>query len=260
MHKPLSDLSRARILISNDDGIDAPGIKVLEEIARSLSDDVWVVAPESEQSAVAHSLTIRRPLRLKKVGERRYTVDGTPTDSVLLGVRELLEDKKPDLVLSGINRGSNLGDDVTYSGTVAAAMEGTLLGISSIALSQHIASDGPIKWDTAKVWAPDIIRRAMAAGWTRNVLLNINFPDLPADKVTGVAVASQGKRKIGDELVKRIDPRGQPYYWIGGQRLEDPGVAGSDLEAVYRGQVAVTPLGVDFTHQATLSKLAACFP
>lgn len=249
----------SRILISNDDGVDAPGIKVLEEIARALSDDVWVVAPESEQSAVAHSLTIRRPLRLKKLAERRYCVDGTPTDSVLLGVRQLLQDKKPDLVLSGINRGSNLGDDVTYSGTVAAAMEGTLLGIPSIALSQHIASDGPVKWDTAKAWAPDIIRKLAASGWPANVLMNINFPDLPADQIKGVAMASQGKRKIGDELVERIDPRGQPYYWIGGQRAEDPGLAGTDLEAVYQGKVAVTPLGVDLTHQATLAKMAAFF-
>jgi len=259
MHKPIADLSHARILISNDDGIDAPGIKALEEIAKLLSDDVWVVAPESEQSAVAHSLTIRRPLRLRKVAERHYTVDGTPTDSVLLGVRQLLADKKPDLVLSGINRGSNLGDDVTYSGTVAAAMEGTLLGIPSIALSQHIAGEGPAKWETAKVWAPDIIRGMAAHGWPANVLMNVNFPDLPADQVRGVSLASQGKRKIGDELVERIDPRGQPYYWIGGLRAEDPGLAGTDLEAVYHGRVAVTPLGVDLTHQATLAKMAAFF-
>lgn len=259
MHNPIADLASARILISNDDGIDAPGIKVLEEVAHSLSDDVWVVAPESEQSAVAHSLTIRRPLRIRKLAERRYTVDGTPTDSVLLGVRQLLRDKKPDLVLSGINRGSNLGDDVTYSGTVAAAMEGALLGIPSIALSQHIASDGPVKWETAKAWAPDIIRRLAAAGWAANVLMNVNFPDLPADQVKGVAMASQGKRKIGDELVERIDPRGQRYYWIGGQRTEDPGLAGTDLEAVYQGRVAVTPLGADLTHQASLAKMAAFF-
>jgi 5'-nucleotidase len=258
MPEPI-DLSRARILVSNDDGIDAPGIKVLEEVARELSDDVWVVAPESEQSAVAHSLTIRRPLRLRQVAERRYTVDGTPTDSVLLGVRQLLREKRPDLVLSGINRGGNLGEDVTYSGTVAAAMEGALLGIPSIALSQHIAGDGPIKWETGRRWAPGIIRKLASEGWPGNVLININFPDLPPDAVTGVAVASQGKRKIGDELVERIDPRGQPYYWIGGQRLEDPGREGTDLEAVYQGKVSVTPLGVDFTHQGTLATMAALF-
>lgn len=253
------DLSRARILVSNDDGIDAPGIKVLEEVARSLSDDVWVVAPESEQSAVAHSLTIRRPLRLRQVGERRYCVDGTPTDSVLLGVRQLLQEKRPDLVLSGINRGSNLGDDVSYSGTVAAAMEGALLGIPSIALSQHIAGEGPIKWDTCRHWAPEVIRRLAAAGWPSNVLMNVNFPDLPAGDVRGIAVAAQGKRKIGDELVERVDPRGQPYYWIGGQRLEDPGLEGTDLAAVYQGKVAVTPLGTDFTHQGTLAMMASLF-
>jgi 5'-nucleotidase len=256
MAEPI-DLSRARILVSNDDGIDAPGIKVLEEVARSLSDDVWVVAPETEQSAVAHSLTIRRPLRLRQVGERRYCVDGTPTDSVLLGVRKLLAEKRPDLVLSGINRGSNLGDDVTYSGTVAAAMEGALLGIPSIALSQHITADGPVKWETGRHWAPIVIRQLASQGWPANVLINVNFPDLAPEAVAGITAASQGKRKIGDELIERIDPRGQPYYWVGGQRLEDPGLAGSDLAAVYQGKVAVTPLGADLTHQATLAAMAA---
>jgi len=256
MAEPI-DLSHARILISNDDGIDAPGIKVLEEVALSLSEDVWVVAPESEQSAVAHSLTIRRPLRLRQVGGRRYCVDGTPTDSVLLGVRQLLREKRPDLVLSGINRGSNLGDDVSYSGTVAAAMEGALLGIPSIALSQHIAGDSPIKWETGRHWAPIVIRQLAALGWPANVLMNVNFPDLPPEQVTGVAVAGQGKRKIGDELVERIDPRGQPYYWIGGQRLEDPGLEGTDLAAIHQGKVALTPLGTDFTHQGTLAEMAA---
>jgi 5'-nucleotidase len=259
MFDPIPDLSKARILVSNDDGIDATGIKLLERVALTLSEDVWVVAPASEQSAVAHSLTIRRPLRIHKRSARRFSVDGTPTDSVLLGVRQILADRKPDLVLSGVNRGGNLGEDVTYSGTVAAAMEGTLLGIPSIALSQQCNGDDPIKWATAEHWAPDIIRRLCAAGWANNVLMNVNFPDRAHDAVTGITLARQGKRKIGDELVERIDPRGQPYYWIGGQRTEDAGLAGTDLEAVHRGQVVVTPLGVDFTHQATLDSLAALF-
>jgi 5'-nucleotidase len=258
--QPIADLSGARILVSNDDGIDAHGIKLLERVARSLSKDVWVVAPAAEQSAVAHSLTVRRPLRMQKVAARRYAVDGTPTDSVLLGVRQLLQKKKPDLVLSGINRGGNLGEDVTYSGTVAAAMEGTLLGIPSIALSLQINSEAPPRWATAEHWAPQIIRRLAAMGWARNVLMNVNFPDVSADQVSGVAVARQGKRKLGDELVERTDPRGQPYYWIGGQRLEDPGLAGTDLEAVYRGRVVVTPLCVDFTHDRTLKEMGALFP
>jgi 5'-nucleotidase len=260
MFEPITDLKGARILVSNDDGINAAGIKVLEHIAQSLSDDVWVVAPALEQSAVAHSLTIRRPLRLHKHSARRYSVDGTPTDSVLMAVRQLLSDKKPDLVLSGVNRGGNLGEDVTYSGTVAAAMEGTLLGIPSIAFSQQCNGDHPVKWSTTEHWAPDLIRRVVAAGWPRNVLINVNFPDRLHDQVTGIAVAKQGKRKIGDELVERIDPRGQPYYWIGGQRLEDPGLEGTDLEAIHRGKVVVTPLCVDFTHVATLQKMTALFP
>jgi 5'-nucleotidase len=257
---PIADLSGARILVSNDDGVDAHGIKLLEKVARGLSADVWVVAPASEQSAVAHSLTVRRPLRMQKVSRRRYAVDGTPTDSVLLGVRQLLRDKKPALLLSGVNRGGNLGEDVTYSGTVAAAMEGTLLGIPSIAFSLQVNSEAPPRWSTAEHWAPRLIRTLAASGWPRNVLINVNFPDVAQDKVAGIAVARQGKRKIGDELVERTDPRGQPYYWIGGQRLEDPGLAGTDLEAVHRGLVSVTPLCVDFTHERTLSQMAALFP
>jgi 5'-nucleotidase len=259
MFEPIADLATARILISNDDGIDAAGLKVLGRIARRLSKDVWVVAPASEQSAVAHSLTVRRPLRLTRLSPRRYHVDGTPTDSVLLGVRQLLRGKKPALVLSGVNRGGNLGEDVTYSGTVAAAMEGTLLGIPSIALSQQCNGGAPVHWATAEHWAPEVIRRLVASGWPEHVLININFPDRAADRVTGVSVARQGKRKLGDELVERTDPRGQHYYWIGGQRNEDPGLVGTDLEAIQRGRVVVTPLCVDFTHAATLEKMAALF-
>jgi 5'-nucleotidase len=259
MFEPFADLSSARILVSNDDGIDAPGIKVLEQIARSLSKDVWVVAPSVEQSAVAHSLTVRRPLRILPQGHRRFAVDGTPTDSVLLGVRQILQDKKPDLVLSGINRGGNMGDDVTYSGTVAAAMEGTLLGIPSIALSQQLTGDDPVKWTTAEGWAADVIRKLTSIGWPRNVLINVNFPDLPARQVTGVEIVRQGKRKIGDELTKRIDPRGAPYYWVGGQRSEELGVPGTDLEAITRGKVAVTPLCVDFTSVEAMDRLATAF-
>lgn len=259
MFDPLPDLSAARILVSNDDGIDAPGIKVLERVARSLSSDVWVVAPESEQSAVAHSLTVRRPLRIHQVSRRRFAVDGTPTDSVLLGIQHLLKDRRPDLVLSGINRGGNLGEDVTYSGTVAAAMEGTLLGVPSIAFSQIVEGNTPVKWSTAEHWAAEIIRRVTAVAWPRNVLMNVNFPDVPHSHVCGIEVVRQGKRKLGDELAERVDPRGQPYYWIGAQRAEDRGVPGTDLEAVSRGAVSVTPLCVDFTSRDAMANLATVF-
>jgi 5'-nucleotidase len=259
MHSPIPDLASARILISNDDGILAPGIKVLEKIARSITKDVWVVAPETEQSAAGHSLTIRRPLRVRQVSRRRYAVDGTPTDAVLLGINHVLKDKKPTLVLSGVNRGANLGEDVTYSGTVAAAMEATILGVPAIAFSQYYTQDQPMRWSTAEHWAPEIIRRVTRVGWGRNVLINVNFPDVPADKVTGVEVTRQGKRKIGDELAERFDPRGEPYIWIGAQRAEDRSTVGTDIEAVVRGAVSVTPLCVDLTDQGTMRALDTIF-
>jgi 5'-nucleotidase len=259
MHPPILDLANTRILVSNDDGIHAPGIKVLEKVARSISKDVWVVAPESEQSAAGHSLTIRRPLRLRQVSRRRYAVDGTPTDAVLLGINHLLRDKKPTLVLSGINRGANLGEDVTYSGTVAAAMEATILGVPAIAFSQYYSPDQPVRWATAEHWAPEIIRRATRAGWGRNVLINVNFPDVTADKVTGIEITRQGKRKIGDQLTERLDPRGEPYIWIGAQRAEDRSATGTDIEAVVRGAVSVTPLCVDLTDRHTMASLANVF-
>src|SRR5581483_6371754 len=168
---------RLRILITNDDGIHSEGLDVCAEIARVLSDDVWIVAPEFDQSGVAHSLTLNDPLRLRQVEERRFAVRGTPTDCVIMGVRYLLKDKAPDLVLSGVNRGRNAGEDVIYSGTIAGAMEGTILGLPSIALSQAYNSRGGQApyWDTALRYAPDIIRRALEKGIPSDVLLNVNF-------------------------------------------------------------------------------------
>lgn len=260
MFAPIADLSEVRILISNDDGINAPGIKVLEKIARSISKDVWVVAPEHEQSAAGHSLTIRRPLRVRQVSRRRFAVDGTPTDAVLLGINHVMAGKRPDLVLSGINRGGNLGEDVTYSGTVAAAMEATILGVPSIAFSQYYTPDHPMRWSTGEHWAPEIIRRVTSVGWGRNVLINVNFPDVAATQVSGVEVTRQGKRKIGDALSERLDPRGEPYIWIGAQRAEDRSTPGTDIEAVCRGAISVTPLCVDLTDRGTMKALDAVFP
>ncbi|CAA7623737.1 5'/3'-nucleotidase SurE [Magnetospirillum sp. UT-4] len=259
MHPPMDNLADLRILISNDDGINAPGIKVLEKVARAISKDVWVVAPETEQSAAGHSLTIRRPLRVRQVSRRRYAVDGTPTDAVLLGINHVLKGRRPDLVLSGINRGGNLGEDVTYSGTVAAAMEATILGVPAIAFSQYYGPDQPVRWATAEHWAPEIIRRVTRVGWGRNVLINVNFPDVPHGQVTGIEVTRQGKRKIGDELSERLDPRGDPYIWIGAQRAEDRSTPGTDIEAVTRGAVSVTPLCVDLTDRDTMRALATVF-
>jgi 5'-nucleotidase len=259
MAEAIRDLARARILVANDDGVGAPGIRLLERVARTLSRDVWVVAPETEQSAVAHSLTLRRPLRVRKIATRRYAIDGTPTDTVLLAIQHLLKDKPPDLLLSGVNMGGNLADDVTYSGTVAAAMEGTMLGVPSIALSQLVIRDHKIRWSTAERWAAKVIRGVTAVGWPDDALINVNFPDVPAAEVKGIAVVCQGRHKLGDEITERIDPRGRPYFWIGGLRTEDRGTKGTDLAAVSRGMVSVTPLTLDLSHREALGRMKHLF-
>jgi 5'-nucleotidase len=258
MHKPL-DLAGARILVTNDDGIRAPGLKTLLCVARTLSKDVWVIAPETEQSAASHSLTLRRPLRIRRLSARRLAVDGTPTDCVLLAVNHVLREKPPDLVLSGVNRGANLGEDVTYSGTIAAAMEGTLLGVPSIAFSQLCEDNHPVKWSTAEQFAPEIIHRLVAGAWPKNMFINVNFPDVVAGSVRGIEATVQGRRKIGDELLERTDPRGEPYYWIGSARTAEVRVAGTDLDAVLKGAVSVTPLHLDLTHRPTMRSLRRVF-
>ncbi len=248
-----------RILISNDDGIAAPGLKLLERIARSLTRDVWVAAPETEQSGAGHSLTLHRPLRARRISRRRFAIDGTPTDSVMLAINKLIPGRKPDLLLSGINRGSNLADDVTYSGTIAAAFEGTLLGVPAIAFSQRYANGHPVKWATAEHHAAGLIRRLVEIGWPDDVTINVNFPDVVADRVAGVVVCHQGRRKFGDVLTERIDPRGRPYFWIGAMRYEHENVPGTDVAAVDAGAIAVTPLHLDMTHAPTEARLRDAF-
>jgi 5'-nucleotidase len=249
------NLSKSRVLIANDDGINAPGLKILERAAKALFKEVWVVAPETEQSATSHSLTLRRPLRIRRISARRFAIDGTPTDCVLLGVRQIMRDNPPDIVLSGVNRGGNLGEDITYSGTVAAAMEGTLLGIPSVALSQHYQDRQQVPWKTAEVWTAKVLEVLAKTSWPSGILMNVNFPDAAAHDVTGIEVACQGRRKIGGEIQPGRDPRGDAYFWIGAQRDEEKFRPGTDLEAVERGAVAVTPLTMDLTHAATLKKL-----
>ncbi|MDA0305372.1 MAG: 5'/3'-nucleotidase SurE [Proteobacteria bacterium] len=252
-------LSRARVLISNDDGINAPGLKALEGIMQKLAVEVWVVAPETEQSAASHSLTLRIPLRIRNLSQHRYAINGTPTDCVLLGIKEIMKEAPPDLVVSGINRGGNMGEDVTYSGTVAAAMEGTLLGVPSVALSQLQKDGHPVKWGTAEKWVAKVMKKLTKEAWPKGVLMNVNFPNVLAAKVTGIEITRQGQRKIGSDLVRGEDPRGEPYYWIGAQRREQHYGPGTDLEALSRGAVSVTPLTMNLTHGPTLKKLKARF-
>jgi 5'-nucleotidase len=253
------DLARSRILVTNDDGIQAPGIKILEAIARTLSKDVWVVAPETEQSAASHSLTLRRPLRIRRAAPRRFAVDGTPTDCVLLAINHILKADKPTLCLSGVNRGGNLGEDVTYSGTIAAAMEATLLGVPSVALSQVYRHRAHVPWDVVRRHAPGVLRKLVRVAWPRSVLMNVNFPDCAPGSVRGAIVVSQGRHKIGDQLVEISDPRGEPYYWIGAMRQEDPTRKGTDIAAIKENRISVTPLFMDLTHRATMRKLASEF-
>jgi 5'-nucleotidase len=246
-----------RILVTNDDGIHAPGLDVAETIARALSDDVWVVAPETEQSGASHSLTLAGPLRLRPVRERRYAVSGTPTDCVLMACLHLLKDQPPGLVLSGVNPGSNLADDITYSGTVAGAMEGCALGIPSIALSQDPAGSRlEIDWSAGEVHGPTVVRRLLATGWPPGVLMNVNFPGIPAAQVGGVALVPQGHYDLlSTEIVARTDMRERPYYWIGLRHHETVPAEDSDLGAIAAGRISVTPLHLNLTEQAVLRKM-----
>lgn len=249
-----------RVLITNDDGISAPGLDALLHIALELSEDVWTVAPETDQSGAAHSLTLQEPLRLRQLSERVFAVKGTPTDCVIMAVRHILRDKEPDLVLSGVNRGQNMADDVTYSGTIAGAMEGTLLGIPSIALSLAInmGVDRQIKWETPMHHGAGLIRQLMQIGWPQNVLLNVNFPDRMPQEVAGIAVTHQGKRDQWRLTIEdRMDTRGKPYYWFGFERGKFSPPEGSDLRAVLDGRISVTPLHLNFTDEGTCERLRA---
>jgi 5'-nucleotidase len=253
---------RPRILLSNDDGIYAPGLKVLEEIARQISDDVWVVAPLEEQSGAGHSLSLRTPLRIRQMEEKRFAVEGTPTDCVLLALNNLMAKNRPHLVLSGVNNGANLGEDVTYSGTIAAAMEATLLGVPAIALSQLITRSSPPlpspvipRWEVATQFGPSLIKDLCRLNWPEDMLINVNFPDCAIPQVKGISVTRQGRRKVGEELIERTDPRGQSYYWIGAMVHEEPTKEGSDLAAISQNRISVTPLHLDLTHTPTLQDL-----
>jgi 5'-nucleotidase len=251
-----------RILITNDDGVHAEGLMVLENIARALSDDVWTVAPELEQSGASRALTLSDPLRVRRIDEKRFAVGGTPTDCVLLAVQDLIEGGAPDLVLSGVNHGLNVAEDVSLSGTVAAAIEGMALGIPSIALSQSTLTlalrETAFSYETAQAFAPGIIARLLEAGWPESVVININFPAGPATPDIQVEVTRQGLR---DSYIrhaeKRIDLRGRDYYWLGVKGKLSKPADGTDLRAMYEGRISVTPLHIDMTHPETVRDLKA---
>ena len=250
------------ILLTNDDGISAPGLYVLEKIAGKLSDDIWICAPSEEQSGAGHSLTLTRPVRLREHAPRRFSVSGTPTDSVTMALKKLMP-QPPDLILSGVNRGANLGDDVTYSGTVSAAFEGALAGIRSISLSQVYSREGrgnDVSFDAAEVWGEQVLRPLLDAPFAPRTLVNINFPPLAAKEVKGIRVVRQGFHDYSrGSVVEGMDPRGFPYFWFGLHGIEHTPGHATDLEAIAEGFVSVTPLQLDFTHDSSLPALSRRF-
>ena len=230
-----------RILVTNDDGIFSEGIRRLASALSEIA-EVVVVAPDREQSAMGHALTLSRPLRLQKVEENWFAVDGTPTDCVNLGVLHLLKDRKPDLVCSGINFGLNLGDDVTYSGTVSATFEGTLLGIPSVAFSQEVGEG--FSFEPAANLARAIVETLLTEELPRDLLLNVN---VPAGEIQGVSFTRLGRRVYKQSVIEKLDPRGRKYYWIAGTP-EWEQASGTDFEALSNGRVSVTPLHLDLTY------------
>ncbi|MEE2746789.1 MAG: 5'/3'-nucleotidase SurE [Pseudomonadota bacterium] len=267
-HNTFSGIADARVLIVNDDGIDAHGIKMLERIVKDLCDDVWIVAPTVQQSATGHSLTLRRPLRIINYGPKKFAVDGTPTDCVLLAVNQIMKDSLPDFVLSGINHGQNVGEDMTYSGTIAAAIEGTLSGIPSIALSQAMNAEDfrntgnnvSKSYSAASRFVADVLKIITELSFPKDVLLSVNFPPSRDGNIAGIEVTRSGTgQKFGDHILQKQDPRGHPYYWIGERKCDPRELKGTDVEAIAKNTISVTPISVDLTHDETVNRLKDAF-
>ena len=249
-----------KILLTNDDGVNATGMAILRQIAAELSDDVWVCAPDTEQSATSRGVSLHNPVRLKELGERVYSVTGTPTDSVIVALKALMPESPPDLILSGVNRGQNMAEDVTFSGTVAGALQGMQMGIPSIALSlaRGFQGETSLPWETALAHGPSTIRTLLDKAWGSNVILNVNFPDTPVDGVKGLQYTRQGHRDFQMTGVdRRNHPRGGDYFWLtyGAKKSNPP--QGTDLRAIYDGYISVTPLHTDLTHETSLTTLQA---
>lgn len=253
-------VANPRVLLVNDDGIDAPGLVMLESIVRRFTDDIWVVAPDEERSGAGHSLATTNPIRVRQRDERHFAVKGTPTDCALLAIYELIEGKKPDILISGINRGPNIAEDITYSGTASAAMEGTLLGIPAIALSQFFRPPAEVPWDTAEKYAGEVIEKLLQLEWTPGLFVNVNFPGCPAHEVTGMRVTTQGQRPPGAFIPeRRVDVRHVPYYWIK-IMLPDGGHApGNDIQAMLDKEISITPMQLEMTCHSALPRLEKLF-
>lgn len=256
----MSLLSAERILIVNDDGIEGPGLILLEKLVRAVCEDVWVIAPDEERSGASHSLSITVPVRIKEISHQRYAVKGTPTDCVLLAYYEIMKDKPPTLLLSGINRGANLGEDITYSGTTSAALEGVLLGMKSIALSQIFSYGNPTRWETSEKHAIPLLEKLLSLKWPHGIFYNINFPDAAPEHVSGIKITKQGRREPGSFIPEqRFDGRELPYYWIRLLYKEGDNHPDSDLAAAEINSISVTPLQPEMTNEELMLKLREYF-
>jgi 5'-nucleotidase len=243
------------ILLTNDDGVHSEGLLALREIFAK-TDNVCVVAPERERTCVGHSITLHKPLRIKKVADNTYASNGSPADCIYLGIKAILK-KKPDIIISGINKGPNMGQDVNYSGTVAAAKEGAFLGIPSIAVS--MCAREQFLFNDAALITQRIVDIIKNKAFIKNTFLNINIPNIPHNTLNGFKVTKLGKRIYNDEVLERIDPRGGTYYWIGGNSENYEDMRGTDFYAVEKGYISITPLGLDMTHRGSIKTYNAYF-
>ncbi|MGJ8513966.1 5'/3'-nucleotidase SurE [Carnimonas bestiolae] len=245
-----------RILLTNDDGISAPGLKALASVAHGLAHEVWIVAPAHDQSGVATSLSLHDPLRINELAPRHFAVSGTPADCTAIAIRHLMADNPPDLVLSGINRGANLGTETSYSGTVGAALTAIALGVPAIALSQAFTDGQPVRWETAETLAPAALQRLITLGWPSHVALNVNFPDLPADQAKPLTATQQGKGALETiDVIAREDPRQQPYYWLKIRRQAEEANDNSETHCLSDGHITVSPIAFERTDQVTFQHL-----
>ena len=262
----MNALADHRILLVNDDGIDAPGMRVLEKVARQIANEVFVVAPEENRSGASHSLSIGMPVRVREIDRWHYAVTGTPTECVMLALQELLADNPPTVCLAGINRGPNLADDTAYSGTIAAARESTQLGVPAVAMSQvfvpgeknfGLGEDRKIHWSTAERWAPPVLKGLLANTWDGSVFMNLNFPGVPPEQVRGLRITRQGRRPPGCYVLERdADANGEPYYRMLLAYEDGTPAADSDIQAIADGYISLSPLSLDLTATESLQALA----
>lgn len=249
--RSLPPRKRPLILISNDDGVYSKGLRILAKKLRKVGRAV-IVAPDQERSATSHALTLHRPLRIKKIANDFYAIDGTPTDCINLGINEILK-QRPDIIISGINHGGNLGDDIHYSGTVSAALEGGIMGVPSIAIS--VVAREKFYFDFASEFAVKLVKRILSHGLPKGIILNVNVPNLPASSIKGYEITSQGKRNYGKLILEKLDPRGRKYYWIGGEEAGFEDIPNTDCKAIAMGKVSITPLRANMTDKMALNIL-----